>query len=93
MSKTKEQILTRFDSSISYYYTRIVTPLEYAHEAMDAFAEQQSIAFAEWMDTTAVRNGPHEWTVGDGNETERYTTAGLYKAFMEIFNPPITIPK
>lgn len=41
-------------------------------------------AFAEWVETKAVRNGPHEWTVGTGIELKHYTTVQLYAIFREL---------
>ena len=54
--------------------------------AMDEYAKQQAIAFGEWVDVNAVRNGFHVWTVGCGESKKDYTSEQLYNKFIEQQN-------
>lgn len=49
-------------------------------------AKQQVIAFGEWVDVNAVRNGFHSWTVGCGESKKDYTSEQLYNQFIEQQN-------
>ena len=40
-----------------------------------------AIPFAEWVDINAVRNGPHKWTIGCGNEMKTYTSEQLWELY------------
>ena len=51
--------------------------------AMEEYAKQQAIAFGEWVDVNAVRNGFHEWTIGCGDLKKTYTSDQLYLQFIE----------
>lgn len=55
-------------------------------KAMDEYAKQQAIAFGEWVDVNAVRNGFHNWTVGCGESKKEYTSEQLYNQFIEQQN-------
>lgn len=60
--------------------------LDNAHRAMDEYAKQKAIAFGEWVDVNAVRNGFHKWTVGCGELKKDYTSEQLYNQFIEQQN-------
>lgn len=75
MSKSKEQGIDEIQEDARYY-----------GRVMIVYAQSQAITFAEWMDNKAVRNGFHEWTVGVGNATKRYTSEELYDLFLQSQN-------
>lgn len=83
--KTKEKILEEHCLGNGQFMdeSRIDGYTENVYSAMDEYAKQQSIAFQEWADTCAVRNGFHEWTVGCGNAKKKYTSDELYSLFLE----------
>lgn len=50
------------------------------NDLFDLYEHDKEIAikFAEWVDTKAVRNGFHEWTIGAGNEKKHFTSQELF---------------
>lgn len=56
---------------------------EVVKQAMDQHAMNIAIAYGEWVDANAVRNGHHEWTVGCGHAKKSFTSEQLYKKFIQ----------
>jgi len=87
-----EKILAKIKSADQMDYDRNdeLVPVFQYQEAADNIellaaehASQQAIAFHEWADTIAVRNGINEWTVGSGINTKRHSTISLYQLFVQ----------
>ena len=53
-------------------------------DSMNAHAKRIAIAYGEWQDVNAVRNGFHEWTVGCGASKKSYTSDQLFDYFIEL---------
>lgn len=80
---TKKEILNKHIVSPEYLDDNIVDGYRTSVEnAMDEYAKEKAIAFGEWVDINAIRNGEHEWKYSGDNYTKKYTTEQLY----EIFN-------
>jgi hypothetical protein len=85
MTQTKEEILQKeYSSRVMNWekaYRRETSLIESAHAAMDQYAKQKCIAFAEWM---VRRNGHYlgdgKWRVG---HLLTKTTEELYTLYLQ----------
>jgi hypothetical protein len=78
MSKSKDEILWSFPQGESEPYGGV--PVNRIYEAMDKYAKQQSIAFAEWLNAT---NWAEKDTWGKYDPPSMPTTEELYNLFTQ----------
>jgi len=82
---TKDEIIDKTLTNAQKYGSQCVNH-DQIRTMMESYAKQQAIAFGEWVDVNAVRNGYHEWTVGCGDSKKKYTSEQLYNQFIESQN-------
>lgn len=91
MKTAKEKIQQDLGPHVVFEYGGDITILPSGLNAgviekmMQEHAKEVSMNFGKWVDINAVRNGVDAWTVGSGNETQRYTTEELFDKFMKEY--------
>jgi len=74
--KSIEDILSENEYDVHYYGGG----RRHILSAMEEYAQQEAIAFAEWVDRKALRSGTNEWISGNGIAL-KFTTEELFVKF------------
>lgn len=81
---SKEQVLENAHPDNSYA-TPPSANYQTVYKAMDLYAQQVAIAFAEWVDLNAIRQGPNEWTHKGDNWRKKRTTEEIFDLFIKEY--------